>query len=44
MFKRILFLALIVSIPTAALAKSDDKKRADIQEMRQEVLTKLYAE
>lgn len=44
MFKRILFLALVISIPTAALAKSDDKKRADIQEMRQEVLTKLYAE
>ena len=44
MLKKVLFVALMVSIPTAALAKSDDKKREEIQEMRQEVLTNLYAE
>ena len=35
MLKKVLVLAILVSLPTAALAKSPDKERAEILEMRQ---------
>jgi lipid-binding SYLF domain-containing protein len=42
MLKKVLVLAILVCLPTAALAKSPDKDRAEILEMRQKVLAQLY--
>ena len=45
MMKKMLLVLVMVSLPIAAQASSkQDKKRAEIQEMRTEVLNQLYAE
>ncbi|WP_339864091.1 YSC84-related protein [Paremcibacter congregatus] len=44
MLKKIILLIALTAVPFAASAKSADKKRAEILEMRQEVLTRLYSE
>ncbi len=45
MFKRVMIVALILALPSAAWgASKQDKKRAEIQEIRQEVLTQLYVD
>ena len=42
MLKRIILIIALTLIPAVAMAKSSEKKRAEILEMRAEVLTQLY--
>jgi lipid-binding SYLF domain-containing protein len=45
MLNRVLVVLLVATLPTAVLAASKtEKKQADIRQMQQEVLTKLYSE
>lgn len=42
MFKKIILIIALTIVPISAMAKSKEKKRAEILEMRTEVLTQLY--
>ncbi|MCF8473806.1 MAG: hypothetical protein K9G26_03840 [Emcibacter sp.] len=42
MIKKIIFIIVLIMIPVLAQAKSDEKKRVEILEMRGEVLNQLY--
>jgi len=42
MFKKIVVLIILSCLPVTAMAKSAEKKRAEIIEMRSDVLTELY--
>ncbi len=43
MFKKIILIIALTIVPISAMAKSKEKKKAEILEMRAEVLTQLYS-